>query len=640
LDIYPAWGAWHGLRLSIEKNTDEVGVTVDDTNVKTALFGYGGQRNDTQTFDDPKRSKITLDGYTWPDKPAGAVITGGYIEDTAATAAYGRNGKPRFGFYQNGDITDQKILAEKTWEALQATNKPEVTIDCMIRDLYRMGYHDEPIHLHDSALVEIRPTSDVLNLEIVKLFVDLLDPTATRPTIGAYIPNIVYIQRQAAQEANGVSGSLSGRRGGETKTDDEWSEFTSGFDYSNLLIHLHAEQITRSNEILKQAGMSLDADGVIIYANDNVNNIQSKIDVQAGRITQEITDRSNADQTLTSSIQQEAGRITQIVTAVGANGEVTAASIITAIDNDTSSVTISANKIDLNGLVTATEFQTALASIDNLVGDLNVVGAVTVGGNLSAGSLSAESYSDYKVDGESIGLGNVIKSLSLTGPTNNVYTLTATQLDGDTVQIGTFSRATSLSGRWSGRYYTVTATPQNETKTGIVYDGLVPTGSITKNGVNVSRDYIVYSDDGEGNADTIIMQKTVTINAQDVFDDGVASVSVHSVDLESTDIGDVSYDYNPGKVTLVAKHDGVTLGSDIGYLYLTTGNWNSSHKKAINIRVGDTAGNRIARIWVTAPSPSVGTPYIYNPAQNRICAAVVVNGQTYYGAYHNASDYT
>ena len=389
LDIYPAGGAWHGLRLSIEKNTDEVGVTVDDTNVKTALFGYGGQRNDTQTFDDPKRSKITLDGYTWPDKPAGAVITGGYIEDTAATAAYGRNGKPRFGFYQNGDITDQKILAEKTWEALQATNKPEVTIDCMIRDLYRMGYHDEPIHLHDSALVEIRPTSDVLNLEIVKLFVDLLDPTATRPTIGAYIPNIVYIQRQAAQEANGVSGSLSGRRGGETKTDDEWSEFTSGFDYSNLLIHLHAEQITRSNEILKQAGMSLDADGVIIYANDNVNNIQSKIDVQAGRITQEITDRSSADQTLTSSIQQEADKISLIVQNVGADGTVTAASIITSVNNGSSDIKLNANHIVITG-------------------DTGILGKLTVEGVLTASGVQTDGITVHSltIDNGGANLGN------------------------------------------------------------------------------------------------------------------------------------------------------------------------------------------------------------------------------------------
>lgn len=352
LDIYPAGGTWQGLRLSIEKNTDEAGVTVDDTNVKTALYGYGGQRNDTQTYDDPSRTKITLVGYSWPDKPSGAVITGGYIEDTAATAAYGRNGQPRFGFYQNGDITDQHTLAVKTWEALQATNKPEITIDCLIRDLYRMGYHDEPIRLHDTALVELRPTNDILQLEIVKLFVDLLDPTATRPTIGTYIPNIIYIQRQVAEQANGASGSISGRRGDETKTDDEWSEFTSGFDYSNLLIHLHAEQITRSNSILQQAGMSLDAQGVIIYADDNVNNIQSKINV-------------------------EADKISLVVTSTGGTNKVNTAGITAAINSDnSSSVYIDADKTYITGQTKM--LSTALTT--TMV--CNTLSAITVGASV------------------------------------------------------------------------------------------------------------------------------------------------------------------------------------------------------------------------------------------------------------------
>lgn len=648
LDIVPAEGVWHGLRLSVDKNADEIGVTVDDTEVKTALYGYGGTAYTiSQNQLDKTGTKITLEGYNWTNKPSGAskATADGFIVDTNANALYGRNGIPRFGFYQNADITDQATLAQKTWEALQTVNKPTVTVDCNVKDLYRLGYHDEKIRLHDTALIEILPIHDLLTLEIVKLYVDLLDPTATRPTIGEYTPNIIYIQRETADKARGGSGgSISGRVGGETEKEAEWSEFQAEFVVNNTILSYHATQVDHDNKVLKAAGLDIDANGAIIYAEDNVNQIGSKFKVQAEGISSLVTKTGvnslGEGETLYSEITQNADNISLIVQNVGADGTVTAASIVTAINGDSSSVVIDADRIDLNGLVSATEFQTALASIDNLVGDLNVVGAVTIGGNLLAGSIDTESYSDYKVDGTSIGLGNAIRTISLSGPVNDVYTLSATQLDGDTVTIGTFSRATSLSGRWSGRNYIVTATPQNETDIGIVYDGLVPTGSITHSGVNVSRDYIVYSDDGEGNADEIIMQKTVTINAQDVFDDGVASVSVDSVDMESTDIGDVYYDYNPGTITLVAKHNGTTLGSDTGYLYLTTGNWNSSNKKAVNIRVGGTAGNRIARIWVSAPSPTVGTPYIYNPSQNRICAAVVVNGQTYYGAYHNASDYT
>ena len=39
LDIQPAQGTFHGMRLSLDKNADEVGVTWDDSNVKTAMYG-------------------------------------------------------------------------------------------------------------------------------------------------------------------------------------------------------------------------------------------------------------------------------------------------------------------------------------------------------------------------------------------------------------------------------------------------------------------------------------------------------------------------------------------------------------------------------------------------------------------------
>lgn len=596
LDIYPAGGTWQGLRLSIEKNTDEVGVTVDDTNVKTALFGYGGQRNDTQTYDDPSRTKITLVGYSWPDKPSGAVITGGYIEDTAATAAYGRNGQPRFGFYQNGDITDQHTLAVKTWEALQATNKPEVTIDCLIRDLYRMGYHDEPIRLHDTALVELRPTNDILQLEIVKLFVDLLDPTATRPTIGTYIPNIIYIQRQVAEQANGASASISGRRGEETKTDDEWSEFTSGFDYSNLLIHLHAEQITRSNEILQQAGMSLDAQGVIIYANDNVNNIQSKIDVQAGRITQEVTDRSSADTTLQSNITQEANRITQIVTAVGSNGEVTAASIVTAINGQTgqSEVKITADKIALDG-----------QTIINLL----------VGGAVDVYSLTANEV----IAGELIfdDGGGTTETSFYTTTIGNKTNPQQIKFLGD----NGFSQASTITYADFPHYHKIVATEgtgENAGKITITLTNEVSTSDTTEHITNFN------------------------IAATQFYNDAVAAAeqrgenNVRITSVDGTDYGDPSYNVNPASITATASNGATYTRS----LYLTQGSWNSNNQKAVNIRVGTTSGDLIGRIWINAPSVNVGTPYLNQPAQGKIRAICVVNGQTYYGATHNLSEYS
>lgn len=85
------------------------------------------------------------------------------------------------------------------------------------------------------------------------------------------------------------------------------------------------------------------------------------------------------------------------------------------------------------------------------------------------------------------------------------------------------SIALTFSGSWSGRNYTAVTKHGTTTvgsSVGIVYDGLVASGSISKSGKNVSRDFIVYSDDGEGNADAIIMTQTATISASSVYNDG------------------------------------------------------------------------------------------------------------------------
>ena len=53
------------------------------------------------------------------------------------------------------------------------------------------------------------------------------------------------------------------------------------------------------------------------------------------------------------NVNKQGKKIEQIVSEVGEDGEVTAASIVTAINNDTSQIALNADKIDLNGAVTA-----------------------------------------------------------------------------------------------------------------------------------------------------------------------------------------------------------------------------------------------------------------------------------------------
>lgn len=142
------------------------------------------------------------------------------------------------------------------------------------------------------------------------------------------------------------------------------------------------------------------------------------------------------NETLASRIGQEADRITQIVQAVGSNGEVTAASIVAAVNGSGSSVVIDADHIDLNGIVTATEFETAIASLDHVIGDFDVHGNVDVGGTLGAGTINCEGTiecASLDVNGVVVGsvaLSNLVNDIGPASASGGKISIPWTKLDG------------------------------------------------------------------------------------------------------------------------------------------------------------------------------------------------------------------
>lgn len=316
LSIRATTSTFKGLRLSLESNADEVGITWDDTHLVTALYGYGA--NDANGDPIKFTNEYWAPAYDHPGHEVGY----DYLEDPAATALYGRNGEPRFGYYQNSDIKTAWMLLYQTWKALEVAREPRVTIDLTLRDLQRLGYDDTPIRLYDKALIEVRQTGETLQREVIEMVVDLLDPTQTRPTIGAYIPNIVYIERETAREAKGFSGGGgTGNAHGQTKQQSQMTEYHTEIQANSYQISLRATK----------------------------------------------TDLDTAVNTLDASITVEAGRITQIVQAVGDNGQVTAASIVLAVNSTGSSVMINADKIILDGETIATQIAATNAKIANLI---------------------------------------------------------------------------------------------------------------------------------------------------------------------------------------------------------------------------------------------------------------------------------
>lgn len=196
LDILSNAGTFRGVRLQLNRNVERAGVTYDDRNLVTALYGRGkgeavGTNEDGETT---YGRKITFDDVIWSkasgdpaDKPAGQL----YVEDVQATALYGRSGRPRFGVVNFDDCEDKNELLSLTWDELQRRKVPSVTIDMTLLNLRDIGYTDQGLALGDLANVIIDPFGIRAQAKVIQLDEDLISPENTRPVIGSAISNII-----------------------------------------------------------------------------------------------------------------------------------------------------------------------------------------------------------------------------------------------------------------------------------------------------------------------------------------------------------------------------------------------------------------------------------------------------------------
>ena len=390
LDVKSTSGTWNGVRLSVDKNLLDPSVTIDDTNLLTAIYGYGGTEIATEQGQENK--EINFAGIAWaktadhPAKPAGQL----YLEDPVATANYGRNGRPRFGYYQNTAILNPETLLRKVWETLKTCNTPDVSIEGTVADLYRMGYADQPIRLHDIALVEVSPAGFKKQIQIIRMTVDLLDPSATRLTIGAYIPNIVYLEKKTNEEITGSPGGGGrggGGGGGNRSKQTERQEFETQIIANNQMIQLRAYQNDLDdldNEVkLQEAAITVEHNRITAEVTDRRQadtELSGRITVTANAINAEVTERSRADAELSGRITVTAREIRQevvntenrlsariTINADNINLKVDKSGVISAINVSPESIDISASKINLTGYVTASQLSVVNGRIDSLI---------------------------------------------------------------------------------------------------------------------------------------------------------------------------------------------------------------------------------------------------------------------------------
>ena len=196
------------------------------------------------------------------------------------------------------------------------------------------------------------------------------------------------------------------------------------------------------------------ASSIMMEVNNNYAGLNSAITQTASSIRSEVNSKYDG---LSSSITQQKDRIDLVVEKKDGKNVIKSASIVTAINGDSSEVIISADHLDLDGYVTASELDTWIQDVDLL--NAQIVQGIHV---------RANSY-EFLDNGQIIDItdtvtSNPITSVKIDGPTNNTYKLQYKRVsDTEWQDAESFSRATSLSGVWSGNTYTVTASPQGNT---------------------------------------------------------------------------------------------------------------------------------------------------------------------------------
>lgn len=293
----------------------------------------------------------------------------------------------------------------------------------------------------------------------------LKDPESVTVTMANRLEDAATVWKTETQK------SRSGGRSASKKAEEDHAWFTDTTDH----VSMTAEAIIGKSE-----------DGTIDWSRI------ADITVSGSGIYSTVTETKNDMVTAKSAITQTSNSISQIVSAVGANGQVTAASIVTAVNRAGSSVQISADHILLSGNVNLNEVMAVNGGSVYMRRPLyvNWNGSVT---SIQGGVISAQ---EVRV--------NHIMPLKVTNVTVDGNTLKISYADGTSAN---FSKATALSGGWSGnitagKAYMVTA-KQNGVTVGTHYspalDGYYKgtTGYDTSGYSWVSTPVTVYDEEGE-----------------------------------------------------------------------------------------------------------------------------------------------
>ena len=217
---------------------------------------------------------------------------------------------------------------------------------------------------------------------------------------------------------------------------------------------------------------------------------------------------------LMASIDVQADRIGLVVEGTGTNAKIKPASIVASInDSGDSSIALSAKYITLDGITKLNEIMTVTSGAVHISKPLMVDGGYA-------------DFNEIRIHGTRYAVTQANADYMIVAANVDGNTLTLTRANGTTVP---FSKATSLSGAWSGGIFTVTAKQNGiqvnslaEIITGTNING-TPTLNPSNNKYIDAEVEVKAKEQGESGSGNVVYTSTKSINASAAWQAGYNS---------------------------------------------------------------------------------------------------------------------
>lgn len=292
----------------LSRNVSTASVSSDDTELCTRVW--------YQTFDEKKNA-------TWKHKDASTKSKYGIVEKTLRTSS--DMDDDEIDILVNAYISEHKnpryTINIQGLELAQITSEKLDKI--LVGKLYRLTIPEKEVVVTDHVTSIV--WNDIYN-----------NPMSMNVNVGAEEDTVITFLHNLDAKGGGGGG------GGKAKDqqEKEWSKYIVEWDKNKDNIAGMVAVQTEQGKILKQAGMTIDENGVLQYAKNKKTNIMAHLDA-------------------------ERKRIDLVVKGTGKDAKVNAASIMLGINRDnTSTIKLSATKVDLGKYATVETLNTKIANVE------------------------------------------------------------------------------------------------------------------------------------------------------------------------------------------------------------------------------------------------------------------------------------